>query len=255
MYKVVIIDDEDIIVNGLKKVINWEKFGCEVVATASDAKTGATVIREYKPDILFTDIKMPGIDGIAMIASLISEFPDMEITVLTGHREFEYAARALNAGVRRFLLKPSKMNELEEALEIMTKHLVNNSKGKERENDLERSEEVDENKEAGSFIVNSALKYIEGHYSEKLTLTMLADKIFVSQWYLSKLLNKHTGKSFYELLNMTRVKKAKALLRDPALKIHEIADMIGFNDVGHFSRTFKRLEEITPKEYRDKVLG
>ena len=130
MYKVVLIDDEDIIVEGLKKVIDWAKFGCEVVATASDAKSGALAIREYKPDILFTDIKMPNLDGLTMLAGLKGESPEMQITVLTGYRDFEYAKRAVNIGVTRFLLKPSKMNELEEALRTMTENLAGGRKRK-----------------------------------------------------------------------------------------------------------------------------
>ena len=106
---------------------------------------------------------------------------------------------------------------------------------------------------ANSFIVRSALKYIELHYAEKLTLTELAEKTYVSQWYLSKLLNKYTDKSFCDLLNQTRIKKAEKLLQDPSLKIHEISDMLGFTDVTHFSRVFKKMEQLSPNEYRNTV--
>lgn len=75
MYKVILIDDETIIVEGLKKVVDWTAFDCEVVATASDARQGAVAVRQYRPDILFTDIKMPDMDGLTMLAGLKSEFP------------------------------------------------------------------------------------------------------------------------------------------------------------------------------------
>lgn len=250
MYKVIIIDDEDIIVQGLKKVVNWAKYGCEVVATASDAKSGAQAIRENSPDILFTDIKMPNMDGLTMLAGLRGEFPKMQITVLTGYRDFEYAKRALHLGVTRFLLKPSKMNELEEALQIMTENLGKLQPGAPEEK-KESEEEQQEANPANSFIVRSALKYIEIHYAEKLTLTELAEKTYVSQWYLSKLLNKYTDKSFCDLLNQTRIKKAEKLLKDPSLKIHEVSDMLGFNDVTHFSKIFKKIEQVSPNEYRN----
>jgi two-component system response regulator YesN len=250
MYKVVIIDDEDIIVQGLKKVVNWQKYNCEVVATASDAKSGAQAIREYTPDILFTDIKMPNMDGLTMLAGLKGEFPNLQITVLTGYRDFEYAKRALHLGVTRFLLKPSKMNEIEEALQTMTENLSKLLPAVPEEIE-EMEEEQPDNNPASSFIVRSALKYIEVHYAEKLTLTELAEKTYVSQWYLSKLLNKYTDKSFCDLLNQTRIKKAEKLLKDPSLKIHEISDMLGFNDVTHFSKIFKKIELMSPNEYRN----
>ena len=81
MYKVVLIDDEDIIVEGLKKVVSWDKYHCEIAGTASDAQSGAEMIRAMNPDILFTDIKMPNMDGLTMLAGLKSEFPDMQIGV------------------------------------------------------------------------------------------------------------------------------------------------------------------------------
>ena len=77
MYRVVLIDDENIIVEGLRRVIKWADYGCEVVGTASGAEEGAALIRKLQPHILFTDIRMPGADGLTMLAALRSEFPDM----------------------------------------------------------------------------------------------------------------------------------------------------------------------------------
>ena len=91
MYRVVLIDDERMIVEGLSRVVKWADYGCEVAATAEDAVTGAETIRKIQPDILFTDIRMPGQDGLTMLAGLRSEFPDMQVTVLTGYRDFSYA--------------------------------------------------------------------------------------------------------------------------------------------------------------------
>jgi len=123
VYKVVLVDDESIIVEGLRQVVDWAAYRCEVAACAYDAVSGAQAVREHWPDILFTDIKMPGEDGLTMLAGLKGEFPGMQIAVLTGYRDFEYAQRAIHLGVSRFLLKPSKMNELEEALAHITAQL------------------------------------------------------------------------------------------------------------------------------------
>ena len=123
MYRVVLIDDERLIVEGLSRVVKWADYGCEVAATAEDAATGAETIRKIQPDILFTDIRMPGQDGLTMLAGLRSEFPDMQVTVLTGYRDFSYAQEAIRLGVTRFLLKPSKMDEINEALSAMMDHL------------------------------------------------------------------------------------------------------------------------------------
>lgn len=248
MYRVVLIDDEKIIVDGLTRVIKWADYNCEVVGAAYDAAGGAVLIRRLKPHIVFTDIKMPDQDGLTMLAGLKSEFPEMQIAVLTGYRDFNYAQEAIKLGVTRFLLKPSKMDELHEALSAM----------KERSDKLPPDAAAGEDEPcldryAGSFIVNQATAYIEEHYAQKLTLQEVADKCYVSQWHLSKLINKYTGNTFYELLNNVRIEKAKALLNDPKLKIGDIVDMVGYSDAAHFSRAFKRIVGVSANEYRNSM--
>ena len=123
MYRVFLVDDEAVIVEGLKKVVNWPEYNCEVCGTATDGKTGLSEIRRLKPNILFTDICMPEMDGLAMIAQLKSEMPDMQITVLTGYHDFTYAQQAIRLGVIRLLTKPSRMDEIEEAINAMLENL------------------------------------------------------------------------------------------------------------------------------------
>lgn len=241
MYKVVIVDDEPIIVEGLSRLLPWEKYGCEVVGTAYNGNEGLELIRKEKPDILFSDIAMPGMDGLTMIAALKSEFPEMQISILTGYRDFDFCQRALRLGVVRFLLKPSNMEELEEALRTMTERCG-------------RQEETAQTENASGFIVRNALAYMEEHYQEKLTLNKVADQIYVSQWHLSKLLNKQEGKNFSEILNQIRINKAKELLKDPALRIADIAEMVGFVEVAHFSRVFKKVAGVSANEYRNTRL-
>lgn len=254
MYKVIIIDDEPIIVEGISRMMPWEKYHCQVVAAAYDGIEGSQLIRSHKPDIVFSDIAMPGMDGLEMIAGLKSEFPNMLLCILTGYRDFDYAQKAINLGVTRFLLKPSNMDEMEEALEAMT-NILARLKKPEEENQEEPSGETAaaEESTASSFIVTNALKYIESHYTQKLTLSEVADKTYVSQWHLSKLLNKHTGKSFSELLNHARIDKAIVLLKDPSLRIGDIAEEVGFIDMAHFSRVFKKLMGVSANEYRNTM--
>lgn len=254
MYKVVIVDDEAIIVEGLQRVVDWGAHNCRVAATGHDAASGAAAIRAERPDILFTDIKMPNQDGLTMLAGLKSEFPDLQVTVLTGYRDFEYAQKAIRLGVARFLLKPSKMDELEEALTYMTGVLDKLPPGAEpdTEPEPEPSSAADN---ANSFLARQAQAYIREHHAEKLSLQEVADHCYVSQWHLSKLLHKHLGQTFYDILNGVRVERAKALLEDPALRISEISAIVGYADTAHFSRVFKKSEGISANEYRNLHCG
>ncbi len=241
MYKVVIIDDEPIIVEGLTKAVHWAELNCAVTGSAPDGQKGIELIRKVEPDIVITDICMPGLSGLQMIAALRSEYPKMQITILTGYREFEYAREAISLGVTRFLLKPSKMDELKEAILAMCEK-------------LEGEDGTDESGlEAGGFVVKNALHYMREHYAEKLLLSDVADEIYVSQWHLSKLLNREVGQSFSEIMNGIRIEKAKELLKDPSLRIGDIAESVGFQDLPHFSRVFKKIAGVSANEYRNGV--
>lgn len=244
MYKVALIDDEHIIVEGLRRVLPWEKMGCSVVGTASDGVSGLALIREKKPDILFTDIRMPNMDGLTMLAAVRSEFPGMQVSVLTAFRDFDYAQRAMHLGACRYLLKPSKMDELNEAVCEMIRRLDTLPNTHENQTGEKGASE------ASSFVVRAALAYMQAHCTEKLSLGDVADHVYVSQWHLSKLINKDTGQSFFDLLSSMRIERAKTLLADPSMRVHAVAEQTGFADVAHFSKSFKRLTGQTPGEYR-----
>ena len=114
-------------------------------------------------------------------------------------------------------------------------------------------EEPEERENAGSFLVNRALDYLEEHYAEKLTLQEVADACYVSQWHLSKLLNRYTKKNFYDLLNNRRIRAAKELLADPSLRIGDIGEMIGYADPAHFARVFRKIAGMSANEYRNSL--
>ena len=246
MYKVLIVDDEPVIAEGLKKIVDWEKYNCVVAGTASSGKEGLAMVEKCRPDILFTDIRMPGMDGLTMLAALRSEYKNLQVIILTGYRDFDYARQALNLGVFRYLVKPSKMKELDEAMESLSERLASVA-------DSEQESIEDDNTSANNFIVKQAISYMEQHYREKLQLTDVAEKVYVSHWHLSKLLNS-TGKSFSDVLNEIRIENAKELMEDSSLHIADISERVGFADTAHFSRVFKKYTGMSANEYRNRFL-
>ena len=247
MYDVVLVDDEQIILTGLSRVFPWARYHCRVVDTAADGQQGLATIRARRPQILLTDIRMPNMDGLSMIAALKSEFPDLQITVLTAFRDFDYAQQAIRLGVCRYLLKPSRMKELHEAVEAMTAAL-----GAPQEPETAQAD-CGDGGEAGGFVARAAERYIQEHCTEHLSLADVAEHVYVSQWHLSKLINRHLKQSFFDLLNQCRIQRSREMLANPAYKVNEIAYAVGYADVAHFSRVFKRTTGKTPMEYRGEL--
>ena len=250
MYRVILVDDERLILRGLSTVVPWAELGCEVAGTAHDGVSGLKLIHDLRPDIVMTDIRMPNMDGLTMLAAIRSEYPGIQTAVLTAYRDFDYARQALTLGVCRYLLKPSNLEELKEAVRIMTSRLDTMPPRKEG-----REEEVQEEavQAARNHLVRAAMAYIREHCTEQhLSLSEVADHVYVSQWHLSKLLNRETGQSFFDLLGAMRVARAKEMLADPGVRIGDVAEATGFSDVGHFSRSFKKIAGCTPGEYRNQ---
>jgi len=106
MYKVFLVEDEIIIREGIKKKIDWEGNGYEFCGEASDGELAYPMICKLRPDIVITDIKMPFMDGLELSKLIKKEMPEIEIIILSGFAEFEYAKTAISLGVAQFLSKP-----------------------------------------------------------------------------------------------------------------------------------------------------
>ncbi|MCP1181620.1 response regulator [Paenibacillus sp. 1781tsa1] len=117
-FKVLIVDDEYLIRNLLRMRIDWEQQGMSIVGEASDAQEALDQVELLRPDIVFTDIYMPKMDGIELSRILMERYPSLKIVVVTGHDEFEYARQSVKLGISDFILKPIRASEL---LQVTTK--------------------------------------------------------------------------------------------------------------------------------------
>lgn len=106
VYKLLIVDDEEVEREGMARFIPWGDYGITLVDTAWNGLEGLEKVKKYQPDIVMTDIKMPVMDGIEFIRKTKREFPDIEFIVLSGYGEYEYTSQAMEEGVRHYILKP-----------------------------------------------------------------------------------------------------------------------------------------------------
>lgn len=112
MLKVFLVEDEFVVREGIKKNVNWEAHGYEFCGEASDGELAFPMIQKLKPDIVITDIRMPFMDGLELSRLIKKEMPWVEIIILTGHQEFEYAKEGIKLGVAQYLSKPISGEEL-----------------------------------------------------------------------------------------------------------------------------------------------
>ncbi len=111
LFKILLVDDNWYALNHFSNLVNWEELGFTLVGTASDGIEGMELYEEYHPDLIITDIQMPGIDGRELAQKVKSEAPDTEIIFLSSYDEFDYARAAIDLNVYEYILKPELTKE------------------------------------------------------------------------------------------------------------------------------------------------
>lgn len=178
MLKVFLAEDEFVIREGIKNNINWGAHGYEFCGEAGDGEVAYSMIRESKPDILITDIRMPFMDGLTLSRLVKAEFPDTEIILLTGYEEFEYAKEAIRIGVASYLSKPISGDNLLSEVDSVAKRIIDKTRERDaaRRYQEEMKERVElEKQDLFKNLVtgNSEISHILG-VAHKLSIELLA---------------------------------------------------------------------------------
>lgn len=249
-YTVLLVEDEQLVREELATTTPWQSLGLELVATAADGIDGEAKIQLLSPDIVITDIRLPGQDGLQMLA----KSPVSHAVILSGYTDFSYTRTAIQLGVFDYLQKPIDPDQLEAVL----KSLVARIKEEDQELvSLQSRKKADESeliplpRTVSNHIINSAISFIAANYSRPVGLQEAASYLELSESHLSRLFKEETGLNFLQYLNAWRINKAAVMMKDPRKNISEIATGCGFPTPGYFAKIFKRFSGYTPTQYRD----
>lgn len=249
MFKVVVIEDESIVRRGIVQSINWDSVDCMVMGEAENGVRGIELIRRVQPDIVISDISMPGLNGIDMIEALKREDINPKVIFLTAYDDFSYARDALRLQVADYILKPFKDGEMEAAIMKITEKL-----GVAHENgEAHLGAELALKRGDKSKYLSDAIRFIDEYYSNPdLSVDMVSESIGVSAGYLSRLFRKETDYTMMTYLVNRRIRAAKDMLKDYSHKVYEVAELVGYRDIAYFSATFKKYVGVSPSEYQDR---
>ena len=259
MWKVVAADDEGYIREALQKLINWEKMDCSLESVVSDGQELLEKIRGEMPDIVITDIQMPGVDGLEVCKYVYETCPETQVIILTAYSDFEYAKRAIKYSVCEYVLKISIIDELPLAVEKAIGKLSR----------LKKEIEIQEHTKAEEpeSLLDQIEQYLEENFRKKITLDDIADTLHVNRSYLSRYYKNKTGVNLFDEILMKRVEKAnlakgrdldtsvekaKEYPQNTEMKTYEISEAVGVEDAGYFSKMFKKITGVSPKEFRKR---
>jgi len=142
MLRAVIFDDEYIVTQGMRAMIDWGRYGIELAGTAGDGLSALGMVRDLKPDIVMTDIRMPGMDGLKLIEAISEEAPDTVCVVFSGFNEFDYIRKALKLGVVDYIEKPVTIEKVDEAMRRTIERIGRRREHMELKDKLEASKEA-----------------------------------------------------------------------------------------------------------------
>lgn len=181
MIKVFLVEDEFVMREGIKKNIDWAGHGYEFCGDASDGEMAFPMIKKVQPDIVITDIKMPFMDGIELSRLLKKEMPSVEIIILSGYEEFEYAKAGIQIGVAQYLTKPISGNDLLKELDMLSEKIEARRKEKELKDLYLKEMEENRQGERKDFFK----ELVSGNRSMSALLSM-AEKLDIgitAMWY------------------------------------------------------------------------
>ncbi|GFI11278.1 MAG: response regulator [Lachnospiraceae bacterium] len=257
MYRVLLVEDEEIIRKGIKNSIPWEEFGCSVIGEAGNGEEGVKLIEELRPDIVITDINMPLMDGLTMLSRTKFRY-DYAAVILTGYSEFEYAREAIRNGVSSYVLKPLNMEEMKEALEqavLESKNIYYLRQRNESAGDTGTLSllEQEREKKIQDPLVDQVLAYITANYQNKITLSDLEQNLHYSERYISQRFQKALGTTIIEYLNRYRLQKALGILKEGGIPLSEVGWECGFGEYKYFNYVFKKYMGCSAKEYQSRI--
>lgn len=245
MYRLIVADDERIVLNGIVNTIPWDELGVQVVATAENGKDLYEKCIRYLPDILLVDIRMPEEDGLTVIGKLKPLFPDCQFIIVTAYEDFNYAKKAIELGVLGYITKPVLRNEVMENVRSAVGKLQEIRKESRSGNEKMRTGGADS-------LIDRIIRYMQSHIDSDFTLMDVADYVQMNSAYLSRYFREKTGTSFIDEVKRMKVERAQYLLRSTNMKLYEISDQLGYKSVQYFSKLFKEATGATPIEYRQK---
>lgn len=237
--KVMIVDDE-------KLVRQWFEFvlrdagmdDIRICGSCPNGQVALEVCEHDAPDVIFTDIIMPLVNGIELITQVRARYPRIEIVILSNYNDFEYVYKGLKLGAYDYLLKAQAddaqiLNIIEKLRSKLAAHAQTGS----------------ESPGFDSDIANRMVGYIHKHYPEKIRLADLSRLLNYHPDYLSQLFKQATGSNFNAYLNGYRIERAKELLEQGGYRVKDVALAVGYSSEMYFSTAFKNATGYSPSQY------
>lgn len=241
---IMIVEDEQRAREGLVKLLQIIPGDHEIVAQVSNGQVAMDMLVQLKPDVVFTDIKMPFVDGITLARTARAMNLPTEFVMISAYGDFEFARQAISLDVVEYMLKPVTREDMERTL----LRVKNRLSGKRSYAQVKTSSLREKYPDAHPIILRT-LDVIQAGYAGKINQKSLARELGVSPEYFSYLFSKNIGQTFSAFLRNYRIEKALELYQSDRCSRQDVPYMVGFSDAKYFNQVFRSVVGKSPAEY------
>lgn len=266
MHRMLIVDDERFEREGIKFLLNKHRIPVQI-AEADDGAEALDYVARHPVHILMTDIRMQQVDGLQLVEQVRKMNPAMKIIISSAYGEFEYARKAIDYQVLRYLVKPFDIDDFIQLMTQLTRQCEEERRqDRQAEWEQEREQErespacepapaaqADDPVESNRLVIRRVLEIVENEYHRDLHLDAIAARVYLSPSYLSHLFKKETGESLVRHMTKLRLDKASYSLRHTTKRIADIGEEVGLPNLSYFCALFKHHYGCTPAKYREQA--
>lgn len=241
--KIIIAEDEQRAREGLSKLLSTVSGDYELIGQAANGQAALEMILRLKPDVVFTDIKMPFLDGLALIQAVRDQHLPTEFVVISAYADFELARQSISLGVAEYVLKPVTREDIERTLGRLQQRIGG------RGYTLQQTQSLRQKYPDAHPLILRALDVVQSCYAGKVNQRELAEGLGISPEYFSYLFSKNIGETFSSFLRTYRIQQAMALYQDGSCDRKDIPYAVGFSDAKYFNQVFRKVTGKSPTEY------
>lgn len=238
MFKVFLVDDEELIIKEIATSVPWMDNGFEVIGMETNSKKALDSVVKLKPDVVFSDLKMPYLDGHTFMKTVKENGLDTEFVMLSAYGTFEDARTFFQQEGFDYLLKPLQIPEVQLVLEKLAKKLAKKHP--------QQPADTDETVNA-AFI--TLVEYVRTHFNEKFTLEQLGKKFGLSAGYICNLFAKNLNTTLTCFVTQVRMECAVDLMEKCDYTLKKVANDCGYMDYFYFNKVFKGYYGMAPSKY------
>ncbi|WP_187355520.1 response regulator transcription factor [Paenibacillus tengchongensis] len=275
--KLLIVDDGHYIVEYLKHLLDWSRYGVTRLETMINSVEARQRLAAGDVDLLITDIRMPEVSGIDLLRYISEQELKTKTIILSGYSQFDYAQNAIRLGALDYLLKPVDKDDMEKAMKQAftcigkEQRLTGGEEGSgsgtavaagQGEPEPPGNQEdgapapapaaASQTKLCNTELVRFIHTYISEHLGDTLSLDDLGKAVHLHPVYLSKLYKQETGENLSGYITLKRLERAARLLTESRLHVLDIAQLVGYRKPQYFIKLFKEQYGTTPYQYRRK---